>query len=439
MRWVSTKGNSPATSLGEALRRGLAPDGGLYLPEHLEPMPASFLERLDQLDFAEIAKQLARHLLNREVATKTLDNIVAAALDFPVPLVHLSPRIWILELFHGPTLAFKDIGARFLARLLEHTGEDQRPSTVLVATSGDTGGAVAQAFLGVERARVAVLYPRGQVSPIQERQFTTLGGNIRAFAVEGTFDDCQRLVKRAFAEADTELSELALTSANSINVGRLLPQIFYYFQAAARLGAARGQRKLLVSIPSGNFGNLTAGLLAKRLGLECRFLAATNENDVVPEYLDTGVFSPRTSVRTHANAMDVGNPSNLARIRSLYGEDLALLRRDVEGYRVDDSSIEKTIRRVDRDHGYVLDPHTAVGYRALERALKKNTENVVGVVLATAHPTKFPEIVEPAIGRPLVLPRRLAKRLDDPVLSETLPNDYAVLRRRLLAWDRSTR
>ncbi len=439
MRWVSTAGISPAVSLAEALRRGLAPDGGLYLPEHLEPMPSSFLECLEELEFIEIAKRLARHMMHGELATEAIDQIVAAALDFPIPLVRLSERISVLELFHGPTLAFKDIGARFLSRLLDHTSQDQRQPMVLVATSGDTGGAVAQAFLGVETTRVVVLYPRGQVSPVQERQFATLGGNIKALAVEGTFDDCQRLVKQAFAEADAELSSLALTSANSINVGRLLPQIFYYFQIAARLGEFRGDRELLVSTPSGNFGNLTAGLLAKRLGFDCRFLAATNENDVVPEYLETGLFSPRLSVRTYANAMDVGNPSNLDRIRYLYGQDIDRLRQDIEGHRVDDKAIKSTIRRVDRDRDYVLDPHTAVGYRALERVLERRPETVQGVVLATAHPAKFREVVEPAIGRPLPLPRQLAKRLNDPLLSEPMPNDYTALRQRLLAWNQSTR
>lgn len=433
MRWVSTTGLSPPTTLAKALRQGLAPDGGLYLPERIEPLPEVFFDDLASRSLEQTAALLAQHLLVPELTPRSLDLIVASALDFPIPLVQLSRRLYVLELFHGPTLAFKDVGARFLARLLEHTREAVGELTILVATSGDTGGAVAQAFFGLAGVRVAVLYPGGQVTPVQERQFTTLGGNIRAFAVDGTFDDCQRLVKSAFA--DRALGErLGLTSANSINIGRLLPQIFYYFHAVSQVGGVDASRRILFSTPSGNFGNLTAGLMAKHLGLESRFVAATNANDIVPVYLESGRFEPRSSQRTLSNAMDVGDPSNFARIHHLYGGDLERLRRDVEGKRVDDALTRETIRRVDRDLGYVLDPHTAVGHHALEEALAGEPETTIGIVLATAHPAKFREVVEPVVERPVPLPRRLAERLEDPVRSEVLPNDFQELCRRLIHW-----
>ena len=340
----------------------------------------------------------------------------------------------MLELFHGPTLAFKDVGARFLARLMAATRAGGGTLTILVATSGDTGGAVAQAYFGVDGTRVAVLYPRGQVSPRQERQFTTLGGNVRALAVDGTFDDCQRLVKQAFVDDELQ-ARLDLTSANSINIGRLMPQIFYYFHAAAQLDEDERRRPLLFCTPSGNFGNLAAGLIAKHLGLDCRFVAATIVNDVVPEYLMTGVYSPRASQRTISNAMDVGDPSNFARILHLYGDDWEALRSDLTGRHYDDAATRRAIEDVDREHGYLMDPHTAVGYLALCDALEDEDSSTVGVVLSTAHPAKFGEVVEPVIGREIELPPQLAERLDAPVLSEPLANDVADLKQRLLDWD----
>ena len=436
MRFLSTEGRTSLTYLAEALRQGLAPDGGLYVPEELQVLPRAFLDGLSGKSLHEVATFVAEHILVGEMAPETLRGIVRDALDFPIPLVRLDSRISILELFHGPTLAFKDVGARFLARLLAHTRTGDHLATVLVATSGDTGGAVAQAFFGVEGTRVAILYPRGKVSPLQERQFTTLGGNIRAFSIDGTFDDCQRLVKASFA--DREFHErLGLTSANSINVGRLLPQIFYYFHAAAQAGSRAS--RLLFSIPSGNFGNLTAGLMAKRMGLDSRFLAATNVNDVVPEYLETGAYLPRPSVRTMSNAMDVGDPSNFVRILHLYGGDAEALRRDVRGRRYDDAATRRAIAEVESHHGYLMDPHTAVGYLALRDVLADKPAGsdgeMTGVVLATAHPAKFREVVEPVIGREIELPERLAVRLHEPVLSEELPNDASELRSRLLGWD----
>jgi len=430
MRFLSTNGSSPPASLAEAVRRGLAPDGGLYVPEELPPLPAAFFDRLPGSGLVATATAVAEHLLAGELPAATLRRIVADALDFDVPLVPLTERIRVLELFHGPTLAFKDVGARFLARLLAETRDGGEALAVLVATSGDTGGAVAKAFFGVAGTRVAILYPRGQVSPLQERQFTTLGGNVRAFAVDGAFDDCQRLVKEAFA--DRHLARrLGLTSANSINVGRLLPQIFYYFHAAAQLAEDR-DRPLLFATPSGNFGNLTAGLMARRLGLDARFVAATNVNDVVPAYLESGVYRPRPSRRTISNAMDVGDPSNFVRIEHLYGHDLDHLRRHLAGRRYDDQETRQAIRRVDRDHGYLMDPHTAVGLLALEDALRDEPADAAGIVLATAHPAKFGEVVEPVIGREIPLPPQLAERLDRPVLSEPLAADVGALRERLV-------
>ncbi len=435
MLLLSTGGRVEPTPLNEALRRGLAPDGGLYVPQALEPLPAEFFEQLPENDLLEISERVVHHLLGDDLTREQCRDLVGEALDFPIPLVGLCPGIWILELFHGPTLAFKDVGARFLARLLARTSDPERPATVLVATSGDTGGAVARAFFGVRGTRVAILYPRGKVSPVQERQFTTLGGNVQAYAVEGTFDDCQRLVKEAFRDQEL-VAALGLTSANSINIGRLLPQVLYYFHAAAQLKRQDpGETSdLLFSIPSGNFGNLTAGLIARRLGLEARFLAATNRNDVVPSYLASGIFQPRDSVRTVSNAMDVGNPSNFARILHLYEGKIEALRRDVQGFAFDDEATRAAIREIEAETGYVMDPHTAVGYLALREALPTRSGPTRGVVLATAHPAKFQEVVEPAIGRQIELPPALAERLQHPVLSKPLGKDLPELVSRLRQW-----
>ena len=342
MRFLSTRGGTPLTSLEEALFSGLAPDGGLFVAEDLAPLSGSFLHSLHGRPQESVAIELADHLIGDDLDRDSLEGIVNRSLDFPIPLVELDARVGCLELFHGPTLAFKDVGARFMAELMSHfRRRDQTELTILVATSGDTGGAVANAFAGRAGFRVVVLFPAGQISESQQRLFTTIGGNIDCLAVDGSFDDCQRLVKTALG--DRELRAVReLASANSINVGRLLPQIFYYFFAVAQLRASI--ETAIFSTPSGNFGNLTAGLMAKRLGLPCRhFVAATNRNDVVPRYLESGVFEPRPSLRTLANAMDVGNPSNLSRIRHLYGDDLESLRADLVGSRWDDDQVMATI------------------------------------------------------------------------------------------------
>ncbi|HET6374003.1 MAG TPA: threonine synthase [Candidatus Polarisedimenticolia bacterium] len=430
MRYISTSGRAPAVTLKTALLDGLAPDGGLYMPEMLPRAGAELLASLRGAPFEKTAAAFAGLLLGDEIPGPILGGLISSALDFPVPLVRVTKSIHILELFHGPTCAFKDVGARVLARLLSHLAGDERRITVLVATSGDTGGAVASAFFGLPAARVVILYPRGQISRLQEAQIATLGGNVEAVSVAGTFDDCQRMVKEAFADGEVR-RRLTLTSANSINVGRLLPQTFYYFHAAGLL--ASGDQPLIFSTPSGNFGNLTAGLMAKRMGLPAeRFVAATNVNDVVPSYLATGLYAPRPSIRTISNAMDVGAPSNFARMLALYDGDVAAMRRDVIGSRQADEATRDCIRRVFEQHGRVLDPHTAVGYLGLEEALEAGAAPAMGIVLATAHPAKFPEVIEPILGRPPELPETLKKCLDRPVLSREMPPSLAPLRDLLL-------
>jgi threonine synthase len=422
MKWISTRGASPPVSFIDALFAGTAPDGGLYMPERLDPLPPATLDALRGADLVTTAATIGEHLLRDEITRQALDPLVRDALDFPIPLKQVSARVWALELFHGPTLAFKDVGARVQARLLHHF-TDGTPLTILVATSGDTGSAVAQAFHRVPDTRVVVLYPEGKVSDVQEAQMASLGDNITAISVRGTFDDCQALVKQAFAD-DALRRHVWLTPANSINLGRLLPQVFYYFTMA---DLAR-QGRLIVSVPSGNFGNLTAGLIAKRIGLPVGgFVAATNVNDAVPQYLRSGCYEPRPSIRTVANAMDVGDPSNFERIQYLYGGDLAALRRDVEGFAYDDARVVAEIREVYRRHGYLLDPHGAIGWLALNEALEQAGGDAVGVFLATAHPAKFLEVVEPAIGEAVPLPSVLADAIVRPRHATSMAADYAAL------------
>ena len=421
MKWISTRGGSPPITFIDALFAGTAPDGGLYMPERLDPLPAGTVDRLRGADIVEIGTTIGVHILRDEITRQALEPLIREALDFPVPVVKVTDRISVLELFHGPTMAFKDVGARVQARLLHHF-TDGTPLTILVATSGDTGSAVAQAFHRVPDSRVVVLYPEGQVSDVQEAQMASLGDNITALAVRGTFDDCQRLVKQAFADDDLR-SHVWLTPANSINLGRLLPQVFYYFLLA---GVDGGQGPV-VSVPSGNFGNLTAGLIAKRIGLPiAQFVAATNVNDAVPEYLESGIYEPRPSIATVANAMDVGAPSNFERVQSLYNSDLTALRQDIVGFAYEDSQVIAEIGHVYREHGYVLDPHSAIAWLALQDRLVDQPD-ARGVFLATAHPAKFREVVEPAIGRSIELPRALADAISRPRHSISMPADYNAL------------
>ena len=430
MQWISTRGESPPISFVDALFAGTAPDGGLYMPERLDPLPAATLDALRGADIVAIGSVVGAHLLRDEITPAAMAALVRDALDFPVPLVQVTDRVWSLELFHGPTLAFKDVGARVQARLLHHF-TDGTPLTILVATSGDTGSAVAQAFHRVPDARVVVLYPEGQVSDVQEAQMASLGDNVTALSIRGTFDDCQRLVKQAFADDDLR-RYVWLTPANSINLGRLLPQAFYYFLLAGPPKSGPGDETSsgpslggpIISVPSGNFGNLTAGLIAKRLGLHvCRFVAATNVNDAVPEYLRTGRYQPRPSIATVANAMDVGAPSNFERMQSLYGGNIEALRRDIVGFAYDDARVTAEIGEVYRKHGYLLDPHSAIAWLALQEQLM-NDADAHGVFLSTAHPAKFREVVEPAIGQRIELPKVLADAISRPRHSVSMAADY---------------
>ena len=423
MRYRSTGGKAPLTSLRGAVLRGLAPDGGLYMPAEIARRPPEELEAFRALPFTEVCFRVVKPFATPDVPEDVLWQIVSEAMNFPVQLVSLSPGLHILELFHGPTLAFKDFGARFMARLMGYFVRDEdRQLTVLVATSGDTGSAVAHGFLGVPGIRVVILYPSKRISEAQEKQFTTLGENITALEVSGTFDDCQRLVKQAFT--DQELNQRAfLTSANSINIGRLLPQMFYHVAAYRQLPVA--STPLVVSVPSGNFGNLTAGIFAKRIGLPvARFVAATNANDVVPQYLLSGKYQPRAARATCSNAMDVGNPNNFPRLLDLCRGRVEYVRREIWGHGASDQETLAEMRSVWEKYRYIADPHTAVGILGWEAYKKDHAEPAQGLVLATAHAAKFAEIVESAMGIRPPLPDRLAAYLSRPKLSLPISSEY---------------
>ncbi len=407
MKYYSTNGQAPDVTLQEAVVKGLAPDKGLFMPQTIKLLPATFFENIGNLSFQEIAYTVADAFFGDDIEKHTLKEIVYDTLNFDTPVVHVTDNIYSLELFHGPTLAFKDVGARFMARLLGYfiRKQGQKEVKVLVATSGDTGSAVANGFLGVEGIHVYVLYPKGKVSQIQEAQFTTLGQNITSLEVDGTFDDCQALVKTAFLDKELN-AKLNLTSANSINVARFLPQAFYYFYAYAQLAKQRKAKNVVFSVPSGNFGNITAGLIAKRMGLPVkRFIAANNSNDIFYEYLQTGEYNPRPSVQTIANAMDVGDPSNFVRVLDLYRKSLSEIKKDISGEWYNDQSIKDTVRETYIKTGYLLDPHGAVAYRALMEYLKPGE---TGIFLETAHPAKFKDTVEAIIGKEVEVPHRLA-------------------------------
>ena len=407
MKYYSTNRKAPLATLEEAVKRGLAPDRGLYMPERIVRLPEEFFRDMGEMDFHEIAFAAASAFFGEDIPSGDLKDIVCDTLNFDTPVVNIHDNIWALELYHGPTLAFKDVGGRFMARMLSYFVRQEKPdrkTTVIVATSGDTGSAVANGFLGVEGIDVIVLYPSGKVSEIQEKQFTTLGQNITALEVDGNFDDCQRLVKSAFMDEDLGRT-MTLTSANSINVARFLPQAFYYFNAYAQLKRAGHDSNIVFCVPSGNFGNITAGLFAWRMGLPVRrFIAANNRNDVFLEYLKTGEYTPRASVRTIANAMDVGDPSNFARILDLYGNSATLIRQDIAGCRYTDEEIGRTISSLYDKYGYLADPHGACGYQGLTDLL---SDGETGIFLETAHPAKFKDTVEKIIGKPVEIPERL--------------------------------
>ena len=431
MKYYSTNKNAPEVSLQEAVVKGLAPDNGLYMPETIKELPQSFFENIGNMSFQEIAYTVADAFFGEDIEPDTLKSIVYDTLSFDTPVVHVKDNIYSLELFHGPTLAFKDVGGRFMARLLGYfiKKQGQKDVKVLVATSGDTGSAVANGFLGVEGIHVYVLYPKGKVSQIQECQFTTLGRNITAIEIDGTFDDCQALVKTAFL--DEELNrKLNLTSANSINVARFLPQAFYYFHAYAQLAKQGKARNVVFSVPSGNFGNITAGLIAKRMGLPVtRFIAANNSNDIFYKYLQTGEYNPRPSVQTIANAMDVGNPSNFVRVLDLYGKSLNEIKRDISGEWYNDDCIKKIVKATYDETGYLLDPHGACGYQALKDELQPGE---TGVFLETAHPAKFLETVESIIGRQVAIPEKLQAFMKGEKQSVDMSKEFADFKQYLL-------
>ncbi|MCD8297432.1 MAG: threonine synthase [Prevotella sp.] len=424
MLYYSTNGISPLATLREAVVKGLATDRGLYMPEEIKQLPKEFFDNIERLSFQEIAFEVAKAFFGEDIENDDLKKIVYDTLSFDCPVVKVCDNIWSLELFHGPTLAFKDVGARFMARMLGHFNrkEGKELVHVLVATSGDTGSAVANGFLGVEGIHVYVLYPKGKVSKIQESQFTTLGQNITAIEVDGVFDDCQALVKSAFM--DKELNEhIRLTSANSINVARFLPQAFYYFNAYARMKEQGLADNLVVCVPSGNFGNITAGLFGHRMGLPIkRFIAANNANNIFYNFLKTGVYESKPSIQTIANAMDVGDPSNFARVYDLYKGDHNTITSIISGATYSDEQIRETMKTCFTDNGYILDPHGACGYRALKEQLLPDE---TGVFLETAHPAKFKNTVESAINHTVTIPARLAEFMKGTKQSIPMSKDFA--------------
>ncbi len=424
MKYYSTNKEAPLATLHEAVVKGLAGDRGLYMPEHIKELPKSFFDNIQNLSFQEIAYTVADAFFGEDVDADSLKKIVYDTLSFDCPVVKVTDNIYSLELFHGPTLAFKDVGARFMARLLQYFihQEGKEDVNVLVATSGDTGSAVANGFLGVEGIHVYVLYPKGKVSKIQESQFTTLGDNITALEIDGVFDDCQALVKSAFMDEELN-NHMKLTSANSINVARFLPQAFYYFNAYARMKSQSLADNLVVCVPSGNFGNITAGLFGHQMGLPIRrFIAANNSNDIFYKYLTTGRYEPQPSKQTIANAMDVGAPSNFARVYDLYKGNHDAITSYISGATYSDSQISETMAECYRSTGYILDPHGACGYRALIEGLKPGE---TGIFCETAHPAKFKDTVEPIIGANIEIPARLAEFMKGTKKNITMTKDFA--------------
>lgn len=421
MNFYNTKDKKHLVSLREAVVHSLAPNGGLYMPEQIPALSPEFFTRAQNLTFAEIAFEVAKPYVENVLEQDHLKKIIAQTITFDAPLVKVEENVFALELFHGPTLAFKDFGARFMAQFLQHFAKEQKKEvTVLVATSGDTGSAVANGFYNVPNVRVIILYPSGKVSALQEKQFTTLGNNITAIEIDGTFDDCQHLVKTAFQDADLN-EQFFLTSANSINIARLLPQMFYYFYAWSRLV---NKERVVFSVPSGNFGNLTAGLIAQRMGLPIHhFVASTNKNDSVCTYLNKGVFTSHASFATISNAMDVGNPSNFSRMLDLFNNDWHQMKKSIHGFSFSDEKTAEAMKAVFKQSNYVLDPHGAVGYLGLKVFLKNNPE-YTGVFLETAHPSKFLEVVEPIIQQPVIIPDSLQHFLSREKKSIPCSSDY---------------
>jgi threonine synthase len=405
MNYYSLNNKNEKVSFHKAVIQGLAPDRGLYFPENTRPLPIEFYDEIENLSNATIAFEVIKQFVGAEIPEEVLKNIIAETLSFDFPLVEIEKNIYSMELFHGPTMAFKDVGARFMARCIAYFNKDKTDceNTVLVATSGDTGGAVANGFLGVKGVEVVILYPSGKVSDIQERQLTTLGQNITALEVDGFFDDCQDMVKKAFL--DEHLSHKNLTSANSINIARWLPQMFYFFFVYKQL--KKHGKPLIISCPSGNFGNICAGILAKKLGLPiAHFVASTNINDTVPRFLEHGTYDPRPSKATISNAMDVGNPSNFVRIQEMYHDDLTAFESDFSSFSFSDPETIVALKYIYETSGYIAEPHGAIGYLGLKKQLEKHTESI-GVFLETAHPVKFLDVVEATLDVKLPIPKQI--------------------------------
>ncbi len=441
MKLYSTKNPEVLFSLKEAVLKGLPDDNGLFVPDNISSLPSSFFERLPELTFSELAYEIVEHLFEGSIPEEDLKKIISTAINFPAPLIKLDEQTSVLELFHGPSLAFKDFGARFMAQLMGYfnRGED-KDLVILVATSGDTGGAVAAGFYNTLGIKVVILYPSGRVSPLQEKQLTTLGGNVSAIEVEGSFDDCQALVKKAFL--DKSLTDnIRLSSANSINIARLIPQSFYYFEAYKQLG--KNPKAPVFIIPSGNFGNLTAGLLAKRMGLPiAHFVAATNKNDIVPSYLSSGEYNPKPSIATISNAMDVGNPSNFYRMVSLYMDTKAPvslecspwnnMKKDISGYSFDDNITQKAMKRAySQFDKYIFEPHGAVGLLAWEAYLNENSD-AQGIILETAHPSKFLDVVEETLEIKVDIPERLANLANKKKEATLMAPDFNLFKEYLM-------
>jgi threonine synthase len=412
MDFYSLNNKSPKVSFKEAVIQGLAPDKGLYFPEKINPLEKGFFNHIEYFSNEEIAFEVIKQFVSDEIAEKDLKKIIKETLNFDFPVISLEENIATLELFHGPTMAFKDVGARFMARCLSYFNKKENTAkvTVLVATSGDTGGAVASGFLGVKGVDVVILYPSGKVSDVQEKQLTTLGENITALEVDGTFDDCQAMVKTAFLDADI-ISNKNLTSANSINVARWLPQMFYFFFAYKQL--INKHKDLIFSVPSGNFGNICAGMMAQKLGLPIKhFIASTNINDIVPNYLKTGKYNPKPSKQTISNAMDVGNPSNFVRILEIYNHNDIELKKHLSSYSFTDIETQKAMKFIKENYNYIADPHGAVGYLGLKKYLATQKQNFQGVFLETAHPVKFLNVVEPVINASISFPKQISAIID---------------------------
>ena len=427
MKYISTR-KQEETNIKTSILKGLADDGGLFMPEYIPQLDAGFFENLPNLSLQEIGFRVAKEFLGESISDDNLKEIIDEVLNFEIPAVKITENIYSLELFHGPTMAFKDVGARFMARMMAYFSEG-KPMKVVVATSGDTGSAVASGFFDVAGIEVYILYPKGKVSPLQEKQLTTWGGNIKALEIDGTFDDCQALAKQILS--DEELNQkFTLTSANSINIARLIPQSFYYFWAFAQL---KKGKPIVFSVPSGNFGNLTAGLFAKKMGLPIhQFIASTNANDVIPKFLETGNYASKPSKQTISNAMDVGNPSNFERMKSLFNDEVSEFKKEIESYSFSDEATKDTMIKVKKDFGYTLDPHGAVAYLGLEKYSEKSSADFVGVLLETAHPAKFVEVVEDVLKTKIEIPEKLEAFNKKEKQSVEFPSDFELVKQFLM-------